>query len=53
MKNNLSKKKATEDEFMKQTEQEQKDDSELASVPVTGGASSSQGPLPPKQPRTP
>ena len=38
---------------MKQTEQEQKDDLELASAPVTGGASSSQGPLPPKQPRTP
>ena len=38
---------------MKQTEQNQKDDLEFASAPVTGGASSSQGPLPPKQPRTP
>ena len=53
VRNNLAKKKTAEDEFMKQTEQEQKEDSELASAPVTGGASSSQGPLPPKQPRTP
>jgi hypothetical protein len=44
----LSKKKTTEDEFMKQTEQNQKDDANLASAPVTGGASSSQGPDPPK-----
>ena len=48
VKNNLAKKKSTEDEFMKQTEQNQKDDLEFASAPVTGGASSSQGPLPPK-----
>ena len=53
LRKNLSKKKTTEDEFMKQTEQNQKDDLEFASAPVTGGASSSQGPLPPKQPRTP
>ncbi len=53
LRKNLAKKKATEDEFMKQTAQEQKDDLELASAPVTGGASSSQGPLPPKTPRTP
>jgi len=53
VKNNLAKKKSTEDEFMKQTEQNQKDDLEFASAPVTGGASSSQGPSPPKQPRTP
>ena len=53
VKNNLAKKKSTEDEFMKQTEQNQKDDLEFASAPVTGGASSSQGPDPPKQPRTP
>ena len=38
---------------MKQTEQNQKDDLEFAPAPITGGASSSQGPLPPKQPRTP
>jgi len=53
LRKNLSKQKAAEDEVMKQTEQEQKDDLEFASAPVTGGASSSQGPLPPKQPRTP
>ena len=53
VKNNLAKKKSTEDEFMKQTEQNQRDDLAFASAPVTGGASSSQGPLPPKQPRTP
>ena len=38
---------------MKQTAQEQKDDLEFKSSPVSGGASSSQGPLPPKTPRTP
>ena len=53
VKNNLAKKKTAEDEFMKQTAQDQKDDLEFASAPVTGGASSSQGPLPPKLPRTP
>ena len=53
VRNNLAKKKAAEDEFMKQTAQEPKDDLEFKSPPVTGGASSSQGPLPPKTPRTP
>jgi hypothetical protein len=53
LRKNLAKKKTAEEEFMKQTAQEQKDDLELASAPVTGGASSSQGPLPPKTPRTP
>ena len=37
LRKNLSKKKTTEDEFMKQTEQNQKDDLEFASAPVTGG----------------
>ena len=50
---NLAKKKIVEDAFMKQAEQNQRDDLALASEPVTGGASSSQGPPPPKQPRTP
>ncbi len=50
---NLANKKAAEEEFMKKTAQEQKDDLELGSQPLTGGASSSQGQLPPKTPRTP
>ena len=37
---------------MQQAEQEQRDNLALPSE-LTGGASSSQGPLPPKQPRTP
>ena len=49
---NLAKKKATEDELMEQAEQEQRDNLALPTE-LTGGASSSQGPLPPKQPRTP
>jgi hypothetical protein len=52
VKNNLAKMKAAEDEFMKQPEQNQRDDLEFTSPPVTGGASSSQGPLPPKTPKT-
>ena len=52
LRKNLNKKKATEDEFTQQAEQEQRDNLALPSEP-TGGASSSQGPLPPKQPRTP
>jgi hypothetical protein len=48
---NQAKKKIVEDAFMKQAEQNQKDDLALASEPVTGGASSSQGQPPPKQPK--
>ena len=52
LRKNLAKKKATEDELMEQAEQEQKDNLAFHTEP-TGGASSSQGPLPPKTPRTP
>ncbi len=53
VRNNLAK-KATEDEFMKKTKHKQKDDLAFPRAsPLTGGASSSQGPLPPKTPRTP
>ena len=52
LRKNLAKKKATEDELMEHAEQEQRDNLALPTE-LTGGASSSQGPLPPKQPRTP
>ena len=49
---NLDKKKAAEDEFMKQAEQEQRDNLAFPTE-LTGGASASTGPEPPKQPKTP